>query len=363
MNGSKAAIGVIGAGTISGTYLQAAKRFPELDFRKIADLERSRAEERAAEFGIEAVTVEALLNDGEIDLVLNLTVPAAHAEVSSAALEAGKGVYSEKPLATSRDRGERLLQLARSRNLPLGCAPDTFLGAGLQSCRAVIDDGLIGRPIAATAFTMGPGHERWHPNPAFYFQPGGGPLFDMGPYYLTALVHLLGPVRRVGAFATRGRLERVAASGEVIPVTTPTHVAANLEHHSGVLSTLVTSFDVQASGLPRIEIYGTEATLSAPDPNTFGGPVRLRRQGSKDWQTLELATPYSEQSRGLGLAELIRAHARGDAPRASGELAFHVLEVMEAVLAAADAGTVIELSSRPERPPPLAHGPLAASFP
>ncbi|MCY4355445.1 MAG: Gfo/Idh/MocA family oxidoreductase [Truepera sp.] len=360
--GPSSRIGVIGAGDISSTYLRAGKLFPELAFQAVADLERDRADARAREFGIESVSVELLLANPDIDLILNLTTPAAHFEVSLAALEAGKGVYSEKPLAISMRDGKCLLERARSLGLPLGCAPDTFLGAGLQTCRSAIDKGLIGRPLAATAFFMSSGPESWHPNPYFFFQPGAGPLFDMGPYYLTALVHLVGGVRRVGAFAGAGRVERVAASGEVIPVNTPTHITTSLEHEGGAISTLVTSFDVQTSDLPRIEIYGTEGTLDVPDPNGFGGPARIRRGRDDEWEDLELINPYTEQSRGLGLAELIRAQSVGAPPRASSDLALHVLELMELALASAESATALVPSTRPERPRPLAAGPLEESF-
>lgn len=360
--GPSSRIGVIGAGDISSTYLRAGKLFPELAFQAVADLERDRADARAREFGIESASVESLLANPDIDLILNLTPPAAHFEVSLAALEAGKGVYSEKPLAISMKDGKCLLERARSLGLPLGCAPDTFLGAGLQTCRSAIDKGLIGRPLAATAFFMSSGPESWHPNPYFFFQPGAGPLFDMGPYYLTALVHLVGGVRRVGAFAGTGRVERVAASGEVIPVNTPTHITTSLEHEGGAISTLVTSFDVQTSDLPRIEIYGTEGTLDVPDPNGFGGPARIRRGRDDEWEDLELINPYAEQSRGLGLAELIRAQSAGAPPRASSDLALHVLELMELALASAESATTLVPSTRPERPRPLAAGPLEESF-
>jgi predicted dehydrogenase len=365
-------IGLVGAGVISATYLKARDIFPELDFRAVADIDAGRAKERAAGFGIESLTVDALLANPDIDLILNLTIPAAHSEVSLAALDAGKGVYSEKPLSIRGDDGRQLLERSKELDLPLGCAPDTFLGAGLQTCRAAIDQGRIGRPLAATAFMMSPGPESWHANPHFFYQPGAGPLFDMGPYYLTALVHLLGAVERVSAMNRAGFDERVASTGEVIPVNTPTHVAVNLEHAGGALSTLVTSFDVQASILPRIEIYGTEATLAVPDPNTFGGPVRIHhgRKTSNPNATaptdqvedITLVNPYKDQSRGLGLAEMIRAHAAGRAPRASGELSFHVLEIMELSLASAETGTVMKTTTQPARPEALIPGPLSASF-
>ena len=365
-------VGLVGAGVISTTYLEAQETFPELNFCAIADIDTDRSEEKAKEFGIESLTVDALLTNPDIDLILNLTIPAAHSEVSLAALKEGKGVYSEKPLSINANDGRQLLEHSLSLNLPLGCAPDTFLGAGLQTCRSVIDQGRIGQPLGATAFMMSPGPESWHTTPHFFYQPGAGPLFDMGPYYLTALVHLLGPVEHVSAITGTGFEERIAGTGEVVPVNTPTHVSVNLKHVSGAISTLITSFDVQASILPRIEIYGTDATLAVPDPNTFGGPVRIHHgrktanpNATAPTDTIEdlvLTHYYKDQSRGLGLAEMIRAHAAGKTPRASGELSFHVLEIMELSLESAKAGTVMRTTTPPSRPEALLPGPLAESF-
>ncbi|MEZ4675183.1 MAG: Gfo/Idh/MocA family oxidoreductase [Caldilineaceae bacterium] len=273
-------IGIIGCGNISGIYLKSDKVFNNIEIVACADLEIERATAKAAEYGIKAYSVRELLADPEIEIVVNLTIPAAHAEVSAAIIEAGKASYSEKPFALNRADGEELLKLATSRGQRVGCAPDTFLGGGLQSCRKLVDDGAIGTPVAATAFMMSRGHEHWHPNPDFYYQPGGGPMFDMGPYYLTALVSILGPVRRVTGITRASFAERLITSqpkhGQVIKVEVPTHVAGLLEFASGAVGTIITTFDVKASQLPRMEIYGSDATLSLPDPNTFGGPVRLR---------------------------------------------------------------------------------------
>lgn len=353
----KRRVGVVGAGNISPIYLQAPARFPVLEIVGISDLDLKRAQARVDELGTgRALPLDDLLAAGDVEIILNLTVPGAHAEVSLAALEAGKHVYSEKPLATDLQAGRAVLERAARRGLRVGCAPDTFLGAGLQTARRALDTGLIGEPVAATAFMLGHGPERWHPSPEFFYQPGGGPLFDMGPYYLTALVNLLGPVRRVTASARASFSERVVGSepgGRRFPVTTPTHVASVLDFQTGPVATLVTSFDVWDSQVPRIELYGTEGTLSLPDPNTFGGPVLVRRAGAGEWVPLPLTHPWAENSRGIGLADMVEALRDGRPHRASGELALHVLEVMHASLEASAAGRHIEIESRPARPEAL----------
>jgi predicted dehydrogenase len=359
-------VGVIGAGNISATYLNAGALFPNLRYGAIADIDPARARSQAETFGLRALSPEALLTDPDIDLVLNLTIPDAHAEVSTAALEAGKSVYSEKPLATRFADGERLLTLAAERGLAVGCAPDTFLGAGLQACRHALDAGAIGRPIAASASFASHGPEDWHPNPAFFYRPGAGPLFDMGPYYLTALIHLLGPVARVSAAATSGWRQRPVEvgprAGDRIEVTTPTHVIGTLHHASGTLSSLTVSFDAWASEAPHLEIHGTAGSLSTPDPNTFAGPARLHRARADGWEALSLTSPYRDQSRGLGLAEMVEAHARSAAPRASGALALHVLEIMEGLLLSAEEERMIAITTQPDQPAALAAGALEASF-
>jgi predicted dehydrogenase len=356
-------VGIIGCGNISSTYLLTCRRFASLAVVAVADLDAARAQQKAAEFGVLAMTPEALLSDPGIELIVNLTVPTVHAEVSRSALAAGKHVYSEKPLATTREDGQALLVLAQEQGLRLGCAPDTFMGGGLQTCRKLVDDGWIGTPIAATAFMMSRGPESWHPNPFFFYQEGGGPLLDMAPYYLTALVNLLGPVRRVTgmakqSFATR-RATSTALYGTTIPVAVPTHVVGVLEHEGGAVSTLITSFDIAASELPRIEVYGSEGTLSTPDPNTFGGPVRLRRLGAESWSEVPLSHGYTTGNwRGLATADLAQALRSGRPHRASAELAFHVLDTMLAILEAAHNGQAQTLASTTCRPAPLPLGLL-----
>ncbi|CAM3526216.1 Gfo/Idh/MocA family protein [Deinococcus frigens] len=359
-------IGIIGTGNISSAYLKIARELGVFRVAAITDLDPARAQAQASAYGCRAVGLDELLADPQIVAVVNLTPPAAHAATSLAALNAGKHVYSEKPLATTRQDGLAILAAARERGLRVGCAPDTFLGAGLQTAREVLDAGRIGRPVAATAFMLSNGPEGWHPDPEFFYQPGAGPLFDMGPYYLTALVGLLGGVVRVGGSAARAHTERVIGSGarqgQSVPVQTPTHVTAQLsfdgsEAGPGAVATFITSFDVQASELPRMEIYGTQGTLSLPDPNTFGGPLRLRAANSDAWETIELIRPFQDNARGIGLADMLSAVDGGTHHRASGELAYHVLDVMQTTLDAAEAGRTLEVQSPAERPAPLSAHP------
>ena len=356
-----AKIGIIGCGAISGVYFEAGKMFEILDIVACADLISERAKAKAEQYQIpRACTPEELLADPEIEIVVNLTVPKAHFEVSLAALEAGKSVYSEKPLAVTREEGQRLLAAARERGLLLGCAPDTFMGGGLQTCRKLIDDGWIGEPVAAAAFMMSHGHESWHPDPEFYYQIGGGPMFDMGPYYLTALIHLIGPVRRVTGSARITFPERTITSqpkfGKKIQVETPTHVTGVMDFANGAVGTIITTFDVWAAQLPWIEIYGTEGSLSVPDPNSFGGPVAVRRAGADAWTPMPLTHGYTRQSRGLGVADMAYALRSGRRHRANGEMAYHVLDIMQAFLDAFFEGRHIELTSTCERPAPLPMG-------
>lgn len=347
-------IGIIGCGNISGIYLKAPTVFPILEIVACADLDMARAQAKAAENNIEAMSVDQLLAHPDIDIIINLTIPAAHAEVAQAAIAHKKSVYSEKPMALNSADGKALLAQAQTAGVLVGGAPDTFLGGGLQTCRKLIDDGWIGTPIAATAFMMSHGHEGWHPDPAFYYKHGGGPMFDMGPYYLTALVSLLGPVQRVTGSTRITFPERTITSqpkfGQTIEVEVPTHVVGVLDFAQGAIATIVTSFDVWSAELPRIEIYGTHGTLSVPDPNTFGGPVRLRRAGSTEWQEIPIPFHYTANSRGIGVADMAHALRSGRAHRASGELTAHVLEIMETIHVAADKGTHQQLNSTVARP-------------
>ena len=350
-------IGVIGCGYISTTYLETLTAFPHLRVVGCADRLPDRAAARATAFGLPALAVDELLGHPDVELVVNLTIPAAHAEVALAAIEAGKSVYNEKPLAIAREDGRRILDAAAAAGVRVGAAPDTFLGAGLQTCRSLLDAGRLGQPVAATAFMLSPGHERWHPDPAFYYQRGGGPLFDMGPYYLTALVSLIGPIRRVTGAARASFPTRTVGSapkrGEVIDVEVPTHVAAALEFASGPIATLVTSFDVWSSETPKLELYGSGGSLALPDPNTFGGPVRFRPAGADQWEEITIEHGYAANSRGLGVADMATAIRTGRPHRASGELAYHVLDVMHAIHEAAESGRHVEIHSEVERPEAL----------
>jgi predicted dehydrogenase len=351
-------VGIIGCGNISAIYFKNAQTFENLHLAACADLVPEKARQRAQEFGVpRACTVAELLADPSIEIVINLTIPKAHAEVDIAALEAGKHVHAEKPLAITRPDGQRILDLARRKGLRVGSAPDTFLGGGLQTCRKLIDDGWIGRPVAATAFMMCRGHENWHPDPEFYYETGGGPMLDMGPYYLTALVSLLGPVRRVTGMTQVSFAERMITSkpkfGKHIKVEIPTHVTGLMDFACGAVGTIITSFDVRSAELPRIEIYGSEGTLSVPDPNGFGGPVRVRRAGMNEWQEVPLLFGYAENSRGIGVADMAAAISGNRPHRASGDLAFHVLDIMVALHEASAQGRHIALGSTCERPAPL----------
>lgn len=358
----KVKVGVIGCGNISSIYLKNLTQvFQNTEVVACADLLLERAQEKAEEFGIpKACSVEELLADEEIRIVVNLTIPNAHAEVSLAALEAGKSVYVEKPLAITREDGQKVLRLAEEKGLLVGCAPDTFLGGGLQTCRKLIDDGWIGRPVAATAFMLCHGHESWHPSPEFYYQVGGGPMFDMGPYYLTALVSLMGPVKRVTGSANITFPQRTITSqpkyGKVIDVEVPTHVAGVMDFENGAIGTIITSFDVWSAQVPRIEIYGTAGTLSVPDPNTFGGPVWIKRADMKEWMETPLTHGYGENSRGIGVADMASALLYGRGHRASGAMAYHVLELMHGFHDAANREQHYQMQSTCERPEPLPMG-------
>jgi predicted dehydrogenase len=323
-----------------------------------SDLVLKRARVQAEAYGVpKACTPEELLADEEVEIVLNLTIPVVHAKVSMAALEAGKHVYTEKPLAVSLEDGRRMLEVAGERDLVIGCAPDTFLGGGLQTCRKFVDDGMIGEPVAVMAFMLNHGPEDWHPNPDFFYQPGAGPMFDLGPYYLSTLTTLMGPVRRVTASARVTFPERVITSqphtGASISVNTPTHVAGVMDFESGAVGTLVTSFDVWSENQSRIDLYGTDGTLSLPDPNTFGGPVWLWRSDESAWTEIPLTHPYTGNCRGLGLADMAQALRTGRQPRASGELGMHALDIIHAFLSSSERGEHVEVDSTFERPDAL----------
>jgi predicted dehydrogenase len=351
-------VGIVGAGKISGQYSDVLAGLPQIAVTAVADLDVARAAALAARHpGARAVSLAELLDRDDVDLVLNLTIPAAHAEVTLAALAAGKHVYGEKPLAASTAQGIGIAaaaQAARPTGLRVGCAPDTVLGTGLQTARAAVDRGAIGAPHAATAFMTTPGHERWHPDPEFYYRAGGGPLLDMGPYYLTALVHLLGPVSRVVGLSSRRSATRVVGTGPKegteFGVDVDTHVTGVLEHVGGALSTLVMSFDVWAARLPRIEVHGATGSLSVPDPNHFDGDVEIFTAADPAWRPIPPSDGYLGAGRGVGAVELAAAVRSGTPHRATLEVGLHVLDVMECLLRAADAGTSVEATTTCDRP-------------
>ena len=355
--GDPVKVGIVGIGQISRQYLKTLPRLANLELTAVADLDPSRTVP-----GVRSLTPTELYAADDVDIVLNLTIPAAHQDVALAAIAAGKSVYGEKPLAPTTKQAREILDAAAQAGVAVGCAPDTVLGTGVQTARAVLDNGEIGRPIAATAFMTTPGHERWHPAPEFYYQPGGGPLLDMGPYYLTALVTLLGPVCRVVGMSATPQATRTTVAGKTFPVDVATHVTGVLEHANGALSTLLMSFDVWAADLPRIEIYGTGGSLSVPDPNGFHGQVRIFRAGSESWADQPESGGYPNAARGYGLSDLARAIRTGGSARASGELAFHVLDVMESLLVAAETGTSIAITSDVARPAPVPPGARPEEF-
>ncbi|EEP70357.1 oxidoreductase [Micromonospora sp. ATCC 39149] len=347
-------VGVVGLGVISRAYLDTLANHPAVSIVAVADLDASRSAAVAAMIpGAEALSVEHLFDRPDVQTVLNLTIPAAHAEISLGAIDAGKSVYVEKPLAVAFPDGRSIIDRAASAGVRVGCAPDTVLGTGTQTARAAIDGGLIGRPLSASAVMVTPGHERWHPHPDFYYAPGGGPLLDMGPYYISALIHLLGPVRAVSGSASRLRAERVIGSGprlgHRIPVQVDTHVTGVLEHASGALSTITTTFDGVATTAAPIEVHGETGTLAVPDPNYFDGEVRLFALGGNGWRVVAPRAGYVDGSRGIGLIDDVTGDGQRP-PRAGGDVGLHVLDTMTTLLRAAAEGRRIELTTVVERP-------------
>ncbi|MBP0577721.1 Gfo/Idh/MocA family oxidoreductase [Labrys sp. LIt4] len=363
-------VGLIGCGNISDIYLLNAGLFRDFDFVACADLREEAAKKQAQKYNLQRRSIEALLASDDVDIVLNLTIPEAHAEVSRAAIAAGKHVYGEKPLATRLADGIALMEAAKAKGLRVGCAPDTVLGAAIQQARLRIDAGEIGRPLIGTAAVLGHGMEHWHPNPEFFFKPGAGPVFDMGPYYLSTLVNLLGPVASVMALSQSGFEERVVTTegspfkGQSIRVETPTSIQALLAFKSGAQITFLASWDVWAHGQQPIELHGTDASLRVPDPNWFGGEVSLARPreaweshassgdrfGQPNWPADH---PVNANYRGLGLADMARGIVDGRPHRASGEIGLHVLAVMEGILTAAEQKRPVLIEQGCERPAPL----------
>lgn len=365
----KMKIGLIGCGMISEIYLKnCMERFGNMEVKACADIDRQAAEKRAGQFGIQAMTVDQLLADPEIELVLNLTVPDQHVPVGMRALSAGKHVYSEKPFATSYEDAAALLELAKSKKLCAGSAPDTFLGDGLQRVRSLLDEGAIGHTFAAQAFLLGRGPEYFHPNPEFLYREGAGPLMDWGPYYITALIALFGPVKSVYGVAGKSCGEKEIKApgsprkGQKFPVEVPTYVTAILEFCDGMIVNLTVTFDLQCayweSQMPYIQIYGTEGTISVPDVNGFSGPVLLRKGGGA-FEKVEVTGNFTENCRGMGLCEMIHGIRTKEAWRTEGHMGAHVTEVMLAILESAKEKREIVLKTTCPRPAalPLDRGP------
>jgi len=350
--GSPIGVGVIGAGTISDTYLENLTGFADTEVCAIGDIVTDAAEEKAAKYDIAAAgDVSTVLNHPDVEIVVNLTIPAAHAEVASQAIASGKHVWNEKPLALDRVSGKSLLRDAEAAGLLVGCAPDTFLGAGLQTACRLIDQGMIGTPLTALALLQLPGPESWHPNPAFLYAAGAGPLFDLGPYYLTAIIQAFGSASSVAALGSKARERRVIGSGpkagEGFDVMVPSHVSALVQFESGQSAQAIFSFD---SALPRtlLEVNGTEATMLFPDPNQFDGDVTIRRRGGEEWETV--ATTKALSFRGTGVLDMARALREGRPHRAQGALAYHVLDTMIAIAESVESRAFVEVESSVDKP-------------
>jgi len=359
-------VGVIGVGKIAEQYFAEFPKLPNLALIAVADVDAERASAVAGAQGVEALSVDALLADDRIDAVLNLTIPAAHVEIGLRAIAAGKHVFAEKPLGLDTVEAAELLTAADAAGLRVGSAPDTVLGTGVQTARNLLDAGAIGTAVSAAAHWSSPGHESWHPSPQFYYQPGGGPLFDMGPYYLTTLITMFGPVTAVAGAASASDRSRTIGTGPlqgtVLDVTVDTHVSAVLFHESGVSSTVTMSFDVWASRAPKIEIYGTAGTISVADPNRFSDPTEVWTTDAPAWTIAPASGGYADAGRGIGLADMARAIETGRPHRASGRLAFHVLETMEAVITAGRERRVVELTSTTDRPESVLAGSRPESW-
>jgi predicted dehydrogenase len=350
--GSPIGVGVIGAGTISDTYLENLTGFADTEVCAIGDIVTDAAEEKAAKYDIAvAGDVSTVLNHPDVEIVVNLTIPAAHAEVASQAIASGKHVWNEKPLALDRVSGKSLLRDAEAAGLLVGCAPDTFLGAGLQTACRLIDQGMIGTPLTALALLQLPGPESWHPNPVFLYAAGAGPLFDLGPYYSTAIIQAFGSVSSFAALGSKARERRVIGSGpkagEEFDVMVPSHVSALVQFESGQSAQAIFSFD---SALPRtlLEVNGTEATMLFPDPNQFDGDVTIRRRGGEEWETV--ATTKALSFRGTGVLDMARALREGRPHRAQGALAYHVLDTMIAIAESVESRAFVEVESSVDKP-------------
>lgn len=363
-------VGIMGAGNISAAYLRLAPLFKNLEVRGVADVLPEAAQKRANEFNVKAHTPDELLKNSEIDVIVNLTVPAAHYKVTTDILSAGKHAYSEKPFVLSVEEGKAIKKQATERKLKVGSAPDTFLGGAHQQARAIIDSGKLGKIASGTMHVLSRGMEHWHPNPDFFFQVGGGPILDLGPYYITDLISLVGPIKRVTAFTGMARAEREVTAegpfkGTFIKVGTPTTIHAVLEFANGAIITLGASWDVSSHGHHNIELYGTEGTVYVPDPNFFNGDVTITdRAGVKEvvtpWdhpfgkanQDLEKPNPRANY-RNAGLSDMMDSLETGKTARCDIDVALHAIDVMTSILKAGETGQVITLSTTCERPAAL----------
>ena len=349
-------VAIVGCGNISEIYLtNLTNMFDNVCVYAVCDLDASRAQEKAEKYNTKIMTLDEILSDENVDIVLNITTPPTHYSLCKQIILAKKSVYVEKPLSLTFEQGKELVKLAKENNVLLGCAPDTFMGAGVSTARKLIADGLIGDIIGATAFMVCPGHESWHPGPEFYYQVGGGPMFDMGPYYLTALISLLGPAKSVSGMVNCVRKKRLITSqpkaGTWMDVEVPTHVNGLLRFENGAIGNIITSFDVYASDLPRIEIYGTKGSIYVPDPNCFDGEVKLKQYFDDSFKVFPLLTPYSKNSRGMGVSDMAYCLENGLSENcASGNLALHVLEIMEKIHTSNDQHQELELESTCQKP-------------
>jgi predicted dehydrogenase len=363
-------VGIMGAGNISSAYLKLAPLFKGLEVRAVADIVPEAAKARAEEFGVAAQTPDEMLKNSEIDVVVNLTIPATHYQVSMDAVSAGKHAYSEKPFVLTLEEGKSLRTAADERNLQVGSAPDTFLGGAHQQVRDIIDSGRLGKIMSGTTHVMSRGMEHWHPNPDFFFQIGAGPVLDVGPYYVTDLIHLIGPVKRVTAFTGMARSEREVTAegpykGTVIKVGTPTTIHGVLEFHSGAIVTIGASWDVASHGHHNIELYGTEGSAFVPDPNFFGGDVVISDVSGTKTTVEPWDHPFGKINqidnsgnqranyRAAGLADMMQAIELGRPARCGLDVALHAVDVMTSLLKAGESGQVLTLTTTCDRPAAL----------
>ncbi|WP_337267359.1 Gfo/Idh/MocA family protein [Oryzifoliimicrobium ureilyticus] len=361
-------VGIIGCGNISTTYFSLSPLFKGIKVLACADLNADMAKQRAEEFGVKAQSIDELLANSELDVIVNLTVPAAHYAVSKSILEAGKHVYSEKPLVLSLEEGEELRRIGREKRLFIGCAPDTFLGGAHQLARKYIDEGGVGRITSGTCHVMSPGMEMWHPNPGFFFLQGGGPILDLGPYYVANLINLIGPVKRVGALTSMANPTRTITSqplaGTIIPVETPTTIHALLEFVSGATVTLSASWDVWSHRHANMELYGTEGSIYVPDPNFFGGDVEVSGRDKNirpleawdhPFSRLNQESPNGSRAnyRTAGLADMAIALIEGRDPRCSLDRSLHGIDIMTSILKSGAEGRFVDMTTSCTQPAPL----------